>query len=88
MEIQLTKGTWSEVENLTDDKTYCIEGKFIFEDKYYPTQLLLTQADTKPQDASNEGFIGELFKIKKVSGLGIYVKAISTQTILTVQEVQ
>lgn len=88
MEIQLTKGTWAEIENLTDDKTYCVEGKFIFEDKYYPTQLLLTQADTKPQDASNEGFLADMFKVKKVTGINIYVKGISTETILTVQEVQ
>ena len=87
MEIQLTKN-WAELENLENNKTYEIQGKFLKNKKVYCVDFLLTQSDIEPAETSTEGFVADTFKVKKISGLNIYVKAITLQTTLNVEEVQ
>lgn len=86
MQIDLTKGTWTKVTDLTDDTIYMLQGRFTHEDKFYRAEFLLTQSATEPTE--EVGLLADAFKVKKVTGTDIYVMAVSTETTLNIEAVQ
>lgn len=90
MNFDLTTTEWEEVENLTDDKIYILQAKSVnvldYFVRYDVVDVLFAQSATEPAD-NKTGFVGSEFKFKKVSGVKIYIKAISTPVNIDVQEV-
>lgn len=91
MNFDITNTDWQQVENLTDDTTYFLQSKTVSNGygvtAYGDINILFAQEATTPDD-NKTGILTNAIKFKKVSGLNIYVKCITTPTNFEIQEVQ
>ncbi len=88
MNFDLTTTEWTEIENLTNDKTYFLQAKSInedFESPIYRKQKVLYSIGDKPTDIKTGLLISEKV-FKKTEGMNIYIKALATPINIEIQE--
>ena len=91
MNFDVTTQNWQEVENLVDDNTYLISAKTVsngFLSKFYGDANILFEQGTTLPDDDKTGVMTSAIKFKKVGGVNIYIKCLSTPTNIDIQEVQ